>query len=524
MQTQVLIIGGGVTGTGLARDLTLRGISCILAEQRDINAGASGGNHGLLHSGARYVSSDSVSARECQEEAQILRRIAPHCIEDTGGLFVAVAGDDESYITEFPQACAQAHIPCQPLDPGEAWEMEPGLSQELIAAFAVNDASIDPFQISLDNISQAVQGGAEYLSHYRVIELERAKHKAVTGVQLQNTLTGEKIRIEPEIVMNASGAWAGETLKMAGLGLDMLYSKGTLAVTGTRLTRRVINRLRPPADGDILVPGGTVSILGTTAVTLPDLQTVRPTVEEVDTIVEQGQAMFPALGTTRYVRSYAGVRPLVTSEGSGTDRSVSRGYALIDHAPEGCPNVITVTGGKLTTFRLMAEKGTDLVAHKLKVDSSCQTDRQFLPSSKAGQWSEPGRSSKSWLHRAQPNDVVLCECEMIPQSHLDQVLNALDEHEVRSELNAFRVRSRLGKGACQGTFCSVRLANYLVDHNRYSGPRGLEEIKAFVRSRWIGQRPVLWNGQLSQAELSEALHCGLFGLELDQTEEWDARP
>ena len=519
MRTQVLIIGGGVTGTGLARDLTLRGISCILAEQRDINAGASGGNHGLLHSGARYVASDPVSARECQEEGQILRRIAPHCIEDTGGLFVAVSGDDEGYVADFAQACARAGVPCEPLDPSEARELEPGLAREVIAAFAVNDASIDPFQISLDNVSQAIHGGAAYLSHHRMIGLRRDGRENASTVLLQHILTGAEVEVFPEIVVNASGAWAGETLGKAGLSLEMLYAKGTLAVTSTRLSRRVINRLRPPGDGDILVPGGTVSILGTTSVRIDDLTTIRPTIEEVDTIVEQGAVMFPSLETTRYVRSYAGVRPLLKSRDESSDRSVSRGYALIDHAGEGWPNLITLTGGKLTTFRLMAEKAADMVAGKLGVSSACQTASLQLPSSQAGKWSEAGRSSRTWARQARPGDLVLCECEMIPQSHFDDIQESLDEHDVHSGLNAFRLRSRLGKGACQGTFCSVRLTNSMVDRDRYTGPQGLDEIKKFVSSRWTGQRPVLWDGQLCQAELSEALHCGLFGLELNRTDD-----
>ena len=108
-ETQVLIIGGGATGTGLARDLAIRGVQCILVEQKDINAGASGANHGLLHSGGRYVSSDPGSAKECRLEAELLKGLAPHCIEDTGGLFVAVEGDDEQYVADFP-ICAVNRI------------------------------------------------------------------------------------------------------------------------------------------------------------------------------------------------------------------------------------------------------------------------------------------------------------------------------------------------------------------------------------------------------------------------------
>ena len=105
LNTRVLIIGGGSTGTGIARDLALRGVQCILAERRDI--------HGLLHSGGRYVFTDQGSATECREEGELLKNLAPHCIEDTGGLFVAVEGDDEKYVADFPHLCSQCRIPVQ---------------------------------------------------------------------------------------------------------------------------------------------------------------------------------------------------------------------------------------------------------------------------------------------------------------------------------------------------------------------------------------------------------------------------
>ena len=116
----MLIIGGGATGTGVARDLTLRGVRCILVEKKDITAGASGANHGLLHSGARYVSSDPDSAAECMRESAILKKMARNCIEETGGLFVAVEGDDENYVADFPLLCGKCGIPVKILDPADA--------------------------------------------------------------------------------------------------------------------------------------------------------------------------------------------------------------------------------------------------------------------------------------------------------------------------------------------------------------------------------------------------------------------
>lgn len=155
MKTRVLIIGGGVTGTGLARDLALRGIGCLLVEKKDINAGASGGNHGLLHSGARYVASDPAAAAECRVEGQLIKQLAPHCIEDTGGIFAAVAGDDENYIADFPHLCARSGITAQPIGCREACAIEPALSDRLIAAYQVADAAVDPFKLSLDNMAHA---------------------------------------------------------------------------------------------------------------------------------------------------------------------------------------------------------------------------------------------------------------------------------------------------------------------------------------------------------------------------------
>ena len=166
MHTRVLIIGGGVTGTGLARDLALRGIPSVLVEKGDINAGASGRNHGLLHSGGRYVATDPDAARECHEENRILKQVAPHCIENTGGLFVAVEGDDENYVADFPGLCAKCGIPCENLSLKEARLLEPTLSSRMIAACRVDDAAIDPFKISLENMSQAQQLGATLLLPY----------------------------------------------------------------------------------------------------------------------------------------------------------------------------------------------------------------------------------------------------------------------------------------------------------------------------------------------------------------------
>lgn len=516
MQTQVLIIGGGATGTGLARDLALRGVASILVEKQDINAGASGGNHGLLHSGARYVASDPASACECKLEGRLLKKMAPHCIETTGGLFVAVAGDDERYIADFSDMCTRAHIDVQPLDLQTAREMEPTLSDKLIAAYTVDDATIDPFKLSLDNIAHAELLGARLMRHVQVTGFQ-IQNNTIQKVQLHNHVTGADFFIEAQVVVNASGAWAGEIAALAGATIQMVYSKGSLLVTQERIARRVINRLRPATNGDILVPGGTVSILGTTSERTESPDAIYPEIHEVDHIIEEGAAMLPILGKTRYIRAYCGVRPLISQGEESDDRSVSRGFALIDHAEDHRPinNFITISGGKLTTYRLMAEKTADCVCRHLGVTAPCRTRTEPLPNTVEARWTEPGLAPNMWVRKNDSEDKLLCECEMVPQSVVDTIVTSLRKHGSRPNMKAIGLRSRIGKGPCQGTFCSLRVASYLYDREVFHDGQGVFELSAFLRERWRGQRPLLWDLPLAQAELMEAMHCGLFGLELE---------
>jgi len=514
---QALIIGGGVTGTGIARDLSLRGVSCLLVEKGDINAGASGANHGLLHSGARYVASDPEAAVECRVEGRRLRSLAPHCIDDAGGLFVAVAGDDEAFVAGFPGRCRACGIPVSAVDPRDALEMEPALSPRIIAAFQVPDAAINPFKLSLDNMEDARRHGARMMRYTRVTGF-RVADRRIREAQLRDEVSGAQIRVEPDQVISASGAWAAEIARMAGIAVPIICSKGSLLVTQNRICQRVINRLRPPADADILVPGGTVSIIGTTSVRIAAADLARPSITEVDHIIEEAAAMVPELEHTRYIRAYAGVRPLIgcpSASGPG-DRAVSRGVALIDHARDGVDNLTTITGGKLTTFRLMAEKTADQVCARLGVAASGQTGHLRLPASDPGRWTEPALGPRHWLRHVGGRDTLLCECEMVSHTAVDEIVRDIRERGGAPSLKAIGLRSRIGKGPCQGTFCSARVTAHLYNTGVLDADAGAFEIRDFLEERWRGEQPLLWDLPLMQAELKDALHCGLLCLEMER--------
>jgi glycerol-3-phosphate dehydrogenase len=261
------------------------------------------------------------------------------------------------------------------------------------------------------------------------------------------------------------------------------------------------------------VPGGTVSILGTTSIRISDLNQVYPTIEEVDAMVGEAIKMIPALETTRYIRAYAGVRPLVGSA-SDEDRHISRSFALIDHVADGLKNFVTISGGKLTTYRLMAEKAANLVCSRLGITRPCLTRTEPLPETQPTRWTQAGLAPRLWMKKHDPQDLLLCECEMVPASAVDSIVGGIRNQGSQPDIKAIALRSRVGKGACQGTFCGVRVTAYLSDQGQLDSGMSLADLKAFLNQRWHGQYPTLWDKQLVQSELMEALHCGLFGLEL----------
>jgi len=500
LQTEILIIGGGATGAGILRDLSLRGIPSLLIEKGDFLSGASGRNHGLFHSGGRYVVSDPEAARECIAENRILRKIAPHCIEETDGFFVSLPEDGPDFRDRFIQACKDANVPAHLLSRDEALSLEPGLTPTLLSAVKVPDGAIDPFKLVLSNAKDAETYGGKFLLHTGVTSLLMEENKVKT-VLAKDLLHGEEYQIEASHIINATGAWADELLKLAGLRVAMALSKGSMLITNQRLTHRVINRCRPPSDGDIIVPNHTVSILGTTSVRLEDAENFEVTPQEVSLLIRETSRMIPAIEETRFIRAYAGIRPLFQSEEKGDDRAISRGFVLIDHGKkDGIKNLITITGGKLVTYRLMAEKTSDLLCQKMGIHAPCSTHLKPLPG--AGKFS----GLKDRLKTLGESE-TLCDCELVRKEEVEEVLKEGKLKNLQDILH----RTRLAKGTCQGGFCVYRLLGILNESGLAEGDSN-NILKGFLEERWKGIRPILWGSAVKEEELMEGIYKGIFNL------------
>jgi glycerol-3-phosphate dehydrogenase len=162
----------------------------------------------------------------------------------------------------------------------------------------------------------------------------------------------------------------------------------------------------------------------------------------------------------------------------------------------------------------MAERVSDQICARLKIDEPCRTRHEPLPSTLNCEWTEPGLSPKTWLEKQRPDDFILCECEMVPKSAVQSILNNSAIQKDSVLLHNIGARSRIGKGACQGTYCGLRITAHLYDQGAFQQDQGITDLRHFTNTRWKGQRAVLFGEQLKQAELQEAMYCGLFDLEL----------
>ncbi|RME50510.1 MAG: FAD-dependent oxidoreductase, partial [Caldilineae bacterium] len=278
MHTEILVIGGGATGTGVAWDAALRGFQTILVEKRDLTHGTTGRYHGLLHSGGRYVVKDPTSAVECIHENRILRRTHAHCIEDTGGFFVVTPEDEGDYPDRFLAACRQVGVPCQEIAPAEALRREPFLHPRISRVFEVPDAAADSFLATHATAQAARQAGARILTYHEVIGLAVEGgdgDRRVVGATVRDMVSGQEVHIHADMVINAAGAWAGKVAALAGVTVTIIPGKGVMLAANHRLVNTVINRCKMPSDGDIIVPVHTVAIIGTTDEQVADPENLR---------------------------------------------------------------------------------------------------------------------------------------------------------------------------------------------------------------------------------------------------------
>ncbi|WP_019555020.1 anaerobic glycerol-3-phosphate dehydrogenase subunit GlpA [Propionispira raffinosivorans] len=523
----VVVIGGGATGVGILRDLAMRGVDVLLLEKLDMVNGTSSRYHGLLHSGARYAVKDQEAARECIEENSILRKIGKSCVEATEGLFIRLPEDDADFEGKWVDGCKKSGITAIPITPQEAWQLEPNLSHQIIAAYRVPDAAIDGFRMAWQNIDSAARYGGRVQTYTEVMRIV-SKNGKVIGVDVRNYFTKQTYFIACDFVVNAAGPWSGQIAALAGLDVNVQPDKGTLIAFNQRISSRIVNRLHVPSDGDIFVPHGSITILGTTSMSVKDPEDTSSSFSEIESLLQIGEKTFENLRKYRVLRAFAGSRPLYSASG-GKGRGASRGFVILDHLEDGLDGFMTITGGKFTTYRLMAEKMTDIVCKKLQVTTPCRTAEEALVPEVTEEVKTKARkyfpaygtelaASRLGADRFQrvverleknPDErQLVCECENVTMAEIEEVI----KEGTSFTLSDIRRKTRMGMGTCQGNFCSLRSVGILsraesIDQKQQS----LQQLQEFLQARWKGIRPVLWGNALRETEMAR----GIYGVGLN---------
>ncbi len=433
----IVVIGGGVTGAGVALDAATRGLSVALVEQRDLAAGTSSRSSKLVHGGLRYLEQLNFGlVREAlHERGLLLHRLAPHLVRPVSFLYpLTHLGWERPYVTAgltlYDTLGGAGHLPRhQHLTRSGALKLAPGLRRSsLVGAVRYWDAQVDDARHTMMVARTAVDNGAAVATSMRVTDLLREGDR-VSGVEATDLETGEVIQVAARQVVNATGVWADDIQEMAGRGrIHVRASKGIhLVVPRDRFQSDTGVILRTETSVLFIIPWGRHWLIGTTD-TDWELARSHPAASATDIqylLDRCNQVLTTPLTHDDVTGVYAGLRPLLWGESEDTSQ-LSREHAVSVAAA----GLITIAGGKYTTYRVMAKDAVDAAAHGLddKVpDSVTDTIPIVGGAGYAAAWNQRhDMAARSGLHVAR--------IEHLLQRHGTLVTELLELIEERPEL------------------------------------------------------------------------------------------
>lgn len=373
----LLVIGGGITGTGIARDAALRGLRVALIERDDFAAGTSSRSSRLIHGGVRYLEHGWLRlVFESSRERRILLRIAPHLVRPLPFLWPVYRGARVplwklraglflyDLLALFRNVASH-----RGLAPAAIEEQEPELRTDALTGGArYFDAATDDSRLTLANAIAAAESGATVLNHAAVVGLTRTG-SCVTGASVRDERTAELHQLTARVIVNAGGPWSDDVRTMdEGPGVPAVRgTKGVhISVPAARVGNRHAFTLLSPVDGRVffVLPAGHHAIIGTTdTFTVAHPEHVRADERDVSYLLESANAFLPRAKLARadVIAAWAGIRPLIAAGASARASDSSREHALSRSAS----GVFSITGGKLTTYRSMSAEVVDHVVNAL---------------------------------------------------------------------------------------------------------------------------------------------------------------
>jgi len=506
----VVVIGGGIIGAGIARDAALRGLRVALFEKADFGSGTTAGSTRLIHGGLRYLEMlDFSLVRMDLRERETLLRIAPHLVKPLEFIMPFYGSslfhrckmklgmalyDLLSYDKTLPRHSFLA--------PAELKEMEPNLCrQDIQGAMVYFDAQANsPERLCLENIIDAREHGAQTFNYTEVTGAVYAG-EVMRGIRVRDLLSDDRteVSVESRVVVNASGAWfdrvAGK-LTDPGNVTQIRTTKGVHIACPPVTNRAVVVFSRVDGRLMFIIPWLGYSWIGTTDTDFDgDPATAQATSEDVDYVLRSVTEYLPALDTTQIYFSNAGVRALVKEKGS--ESSVSRRHRIAAGAPSGAGNLISVLGGKITGYRAIAEDAVDAVCAKLKLNAPCVTATTPLPGAagdvRSANASNAGLTNETIAHLFEFYGSRATEVIQLAASgeHFRETLSAFGPDVAAQVVFAARTeqcvrlvdfllrRTLLGFSQDQGQSVVARAATLLAEELGWSRERTSEEINLY---------------------------------------------
>lgn len=540
-EVDVVVIGGGVNGTGVARDCALRGLRVALFERNDIAFGASGNSSGMIHGGPRYLTYDpDVTYTSCLDSGHI-QRIAPHLLfripflmpvnKRPGSKLSLLALDSffSLYDKYQPLKRGKRHLR---LSAEDLRRLEPGLAGDLEGGITFDEWGIDGVRLCVGNAVDAFEHGAEVRTHTTVTGITHRDGR-VSGVRFHDRSTGESGIRTASAVVNATGAWAPITATLGGLGENSLRlrpGKGIHVYFDRRLTNFAIAAKAIDGRQVFLEPWQNMSVIGTTDDDFyGNLDDCVATSDEVRYLVQAVARVFPAVASARAIGTWAGVRPTLHAWGPNEDE-LSRDHRIVDHASDGISGLYSMIGGKLASYRLFAEETADAVAKRLGVKTPGTAhvaplpggDTQVDPLSLAGNYGvdatvatrleyRHGSRAESVLDRVRANPreaSVVCPCEPVIEAEVRHVVM----YEWAASVEDVSRRTRLGLGACGGMRCAGRCGAIVAEMTERSPAVGRRLALEFLEHAARRRAPAVGPEQARQEALGLAVARSALGM------------
>lgn len=544
----VIVIGGGSTGTAVVRDCAMRGLRALLLERDDVASATVGTCAGMISSGFKYYNEPEFMDM-CTEEVIYLRKIAQHIVMKLPILFPVVdfseisSGGVSKGMEEYAKRVEQRGVPpFLILAPEVALELEPMLSQDVVASGYIEEFFIDPFRLCILQAVDAKKHGADVRTYSEVIGMT-PEEKGAIDVSFHNRLTGQIETAKGRVVINAAGPWAHRIAKLAGASLDLRLSKGSHIILDRRVVNVGITTRAVDRRWVYMYPHENTTLIGTTD--LPTWENPDELVashDEIEYLLKSIEWIVPSVREARIIRTMVGVRPMIPTWKVPEDE-VSRSFEVVDHEPQGIPGLISFTGGKLVVCRRMAQDAVDLACTKLGKDLECRTHIQPLPGMEGDvdiiglgkEYSMPLHAlERMRIRRGTDMSEILnltirhpewktsvCTCEPVIEAEIRFVIRT----EFPYSLNDLRRRLRLGTGQCQGAFCTFKAASILAEELDLNGEDYQLEIMDFLSERWKGKRPPMRGEQLAQEELVQGIYACVGNLDQATYElDYDLKP